>query len=646
MNWTVVLSVSGGGLFLVGGGMLYRGLGRLLVSHTGGCKYTGIDLFLLAVEILAGLLMLVTSYTFLHVASLSPSRNHSIKSLYKHYIFQTNHVKAVSKARKAFHNILKHTQSWQESTLRNILHNCSNTIYGRDHNFSNMKTISEFRSQHQLTEYEHYEEYVKVSLDGTSDVLFPGTPDFFVVTSGTTSGKSKIIPRNTRLFLNAFTVTGQTARAAMYDIPGQHTLKRWLDVRMIDAPRTVRPGVFMGPASSSAYPISPLAVSPSPVYRIEKEDDCLYVHAFFGLKDLDVNYMQFMTSTIALNFFRIIEENAERLCDEIEEGTLSADLTISDDIREELQAYITPDPEQAAIVREVLKDGCENIVQRMWASCTLLKYTATGSYQHAAEMLRQKYIGSIPVCSSLHIASEAVFGVSVNVPDDSLDVEYTILPQANFYEFIPEEHVEEKQPDTVLATEVEAGKKYEIVVTTTLGLYRYRSHDLVEIVGFNETAPKYRFCQRTGECLSANVDKYPVQVFEEAMKMTQLKLKSKIEDYMATENIIIAKMNGSVPTTCFYYVFLEMDEDIIITEEQKNMVGECLLACNEDYKEVHDYGGVRHPEVLQMKRGTFQEVKRLIISLNPNASSSQYKPVKFMRNPTVLQYLLQSTLDL
>ncbi|XP_046575756.1 indole-3-acetic acid-amido synthetase GH3.4-like [Haliotis rubra] len=451
----------------------------------GGSEYTGTYILLLAVEIPVGLLMLVTSYTLLHVASLYPSRHHSIKSLYKQYIFQTNRVKAVTKARQTFHLILKNTQSWQESTLRDILKSCSNTIYGKHHNFSNMKTMSEFRSQHQLTEYEHYNGYVKMALEGTLDVLFLGAADFFIVTSGTTTGKSKIIPRNTRLFVNTITVPGQATRAAMFDIPGQHTLKRWLDVRMIDAPRTIRPGVFMGPASSSSFPISPIAVSPSAVYRIEKEEDCLYVHAFFGLKDLDVNYMQFMTSTIALNFFRIIEENAERLCEEIEHGTLSTDLNISDDIREELQTHITPDPEQAAIVREVLVDGCENIVQRMWPSCGLLKYTATGSYQHAAEILRQKYIGSLPVSSSMHISSEAVFGVCVDVPDDSLHVEYTILPQSNFYEFIPEEHVEEKQPDTVLATEVEAGKTYEIVVTTTLGLYRYRSHDLVEIVGFN-----------------------------------------------------------------------------------------------------------------------------------------------------------------
>ncbi|XP_071098139.1 uncharacterized protein [Haliotis cracherodii] len=646
MNWVVVLSVSGGALILIGGGLCYHGIGWFLYEHSWGCEYTRSYIFLTSVEILMGLLMLVTSYVFLHAASLSPARRHSLKTLYKQYIFRKNQVKTVTKARQTFYQILRCTQSSQESTLRDILENCSNTIYGREHNFSNIKTISEFRSQHKLTVHENYYRYVRMALEGKCDLLFPGTVDFLTVTSGTTSGKSKTIPRNRRQFVKTVILAGQAARAAMLRIPGLQTLKLCHDVRMVEAPKTIRPGVLTGPASSIDYPLSAFAVSPLAVYKIDTEEDCIYVHAFFGLKEQDINSMEFLTSSIALSFFRVIEENVERLCEEIEHGTLSRKLNLNDDIREELQAQIQPDPEQAAFVRKTLMNGCENIVQKLWPSCVMLKYTSTGSFQHAAEMLRQKYIGDLPVSSSMHIASEALYGVCVDAPGDDTHVEYTIIPQEHFYEFIPEEHVDEEQPDTLLATEVEAGKKYEIVVTTRTGLYRYRSQDLVEIAGFTETAPKYRFCQRTGECLSANVDKYTVQVFDEAMKMAQLKWNGRMEDYMATENIIIAKINGTVPTKWFYYVFVEMEEeDIIITGDEKKMVGECLLACNEDYKEVHDYGGVVDPEVIQMKRGTFKQARRLILSLNPDASSSQYKPVRFMRNVPVLRYLLQHTQD-
>ena len=44
--------------------------------------------------------------------------------------------------------------------------------------------------------------------------------------------------------------------------------------------------------------------------------------------------------------------------------------------------------------------------------------------------------------------------------------------------------------------QVEVGKQYEIVVSNPYGLYRNRFGDVVEIVGFYKTLPKYRFLYR------------------------------------------------------------------------------------------------------------------------------------------------------
>ena len=46
-------------------------------------------------------------------------------------------------------------------------------------------------------------------------------------------------------------------------------------------------------------------------------------------------------------------------------------------------------------------------------------------------------------------------------------------------------------------SKVEIGRVYEIVVTTWEGLYRYRTEDLVEIIGFYGTVPKYKFVRRS-----------------------------------------------------------------------------------------------------------------------------------------------------
>ena len=41
----------------------------------------------------------------------------------------------------------------------------------------------------------------------------------------------------------------------------------------------------------------------------------------------------------------------------------------------------------------------------------------------------------------------------------------------------------------MLIDEVEVGKRYELVLTTISGFYRYRMGDVVEVVGFHEELP-------------------------------------------------------------------------------------------------------------------------------------------------------------
>jgi hypothetical protein len=70
----------------------------------------------------------------------------------------------------------------------------------------------------------------------------------------------------------------------------------------------------------------------------------------------------------------------------------------------------------------------------------------------------------------------------------------TFFPDVNFLEFIPEEeHINSRkdptyQPHTLLLDEVEAGTKYELVITDFLGgiFVRYRVGDLIEIISLRD----------------------------------------------------------------------------------------------------------------------------------------------------------------
>ncbi len=70
----------------------------------------------------------------------------------------------------------------------------------------------------------------------------------------------------------------------------------------------------------------------------------------------------------------------------------------------------------------------------------------------------------------------------------------TFIPNSNFYEFIPEEEWEKSrldlfyQPKTVLLSEVQAGERYELVITSFYGgaFIRYRLGHLIKITGLED----------------------------------------------------------------------------------------------------------------------------------------------------------------
>jgi hypothetical protein len=79
----------------------------------------------------------------------------------------------------------------------------------------------------------------------------------------------------------------------------------------------------------------------------------------------------------------------------------------------------------------------------------------------------------------------------------------------HYFEFIPVDEHDRARPNILEGHELEIGKDYYILLTTSGGLYRYNIHDVVRCVGFEGQAPLVEFlnkgknfCSLTGEKLS------------------------------------------------------------------------------------------------------------------------------------------------
>ncbi|BAO75568.1 putative auxin-regulated protein [Winogradskyella sp. PG-2] len=96
--------------------------------------------------------------------------------------------------------IAKRIEKWsskpietQQKVFKDLITEASNTIFGKDHNFSAINSYEAFKANVPVRDYEELKHYVERVVAGEKDVLWKGKPIYFAKTSGTTSG-AKYIP--------------------------------------------------------------------------------------------------------------------------------------------------------------------------------------------------------------------------------------------------------------------------------------------------------------------------------------------------------------------------------------------------------------------------------------------------------------------
>jgi hypothetical protein len=144
---------------------------------------------------------------------------------------------------------------------------------------------------------------------------------------------------------------------------------------------------------------------------------------------------------------------------------------------------IPPDPRRARELRAVGPEDLPGI----WPRLGLLSAWADGASAPYAEELRRSFPG-VPFQPKGLIATEAF----LTIPRWNLPGAHPAIT-SHFLEFLPEGAGPE---ETLLVDELKEGGRYEIVLTTGGGLYRYRLGDVVEVVAEAGGLPCLRFVGR------------------------------------------------------------------------------------------------------------------------------------------------------
>jgi GH3 auxin-responsive promoter len=399
-------------------------------------------------------------------------------------------------------------QATQEELLRRILAFHTDTAFGRDHGFAQVRTVADYRRHVPVAPYEQFEPYIRRVMRGETQALLADPRVLmFALTSGTTAAR-KHVPI-TQQYLDDY--------RRGWNLWGLRAIKKHKQVFLkpilqlagdADEYRT-EAGIPCGNLSGFTAQVQKrlmrwMYVVPPATGKVKDAHARTYVAVRCGLQKKLGMLMSANPSTL-VNLARFMDREKEPLIRDITDGTLNAKLDIPADIRAALESKLKPRKDRAAELDRFANQAGALLPRDAWPADRLLIGCWTGG--SVGPYLRQlsKYYGDAPVRDLGLLASEGRMSIPVEdgTPSGVLDV------STHYFEFIPEGEIDYPSPTVLGAHEVQEGKHYYIVPTTKAGLYRYHISDVVRITGFFHQTPTieflgkgHRFANLTGEKLS------------------------------------------------------------------------------------------------------------------------------------------------
>ncbi|MFZ2431635.1 MAG: GH3 auxin-responsive promoter family protein [Lutibacter sp.] len=328
----------------------------------------------------------------------------------------------------------KNAVKMQQNVFKNLIAQAQNTTFGKDHNFSEIKSYEDFKKQVPIRDYEALKPYIEKVIAGESDVLWKGKPIYFAKTSGTTSGV-KYIPltkesmplhisaaRNALLLYIAETKKADFVNGKMIFLQGSPEL---------DEKNGIKTGRLSGIAAH--YVPKYLTKNRLPSW----ETNCI--------------------------------EDWETKIEAIVDETVNENMTLISGIPSWVQMYF-----------EKLAERTGKKVGDIFPNFNLFVYGGVNfePYRNKFEDLIGRKVDTI----ELFPASEGFFAYQDSQNEKGM---LLLVDNGMFYEFIPSEEFFHENPTRISLADVKIGVNYVLILNTNAGLWGYDIGDTVEFVSVN-----------------------------------------------------------------------------------------------------------------------------------------------------------------
>lgn len=486
--------------------------------------------------------------------------------------------------------VLGHPVEVTEDLLSTILERNQDTVLGRKYRFETISSPEKFTENVPLTDYHKMRPILEEVYKNPTGKIMTAEPVIWYLRTSGSSGKPKDMPI-TPSGLKTAQVGG--ARMWMGFMNNHPDNTKILDGTMImfGAPAVFGDinGVPLGYGSGlyvrKANKIFARLIAPGPdVFRIQDMEEKMRAYAMC-CATRDVTALQGI-ATLSLAFVRRMEDQYGPWLLEKLKGT-----------------------KHEKRLRRAMDSDTKVDVAELWPN---LRLFASGGIdvepyrEWIAKILPQVTVWEGYAASEAYIASQVL-------PEPGIQ----LMPDLNFFEFIPEAEVDSEEPTAVPISDVKKGSRYEMVITNSNGWYRYRLGDMVTFSNLNPYT--VRHISRKGNVVSLAGEKLSDAHVIDAMARACLATGAHLMDYS-----VVGVIDGPIP----HYTIAGMFRGDVDSVEFVNAFEDALGKANWEFLNSRAMGGLGPTTLAKMRTSLHEELVK--------ATHLQAKPVTLTTDRSVL----------
>ena len=436
----------------------------------------------------------------------------------------------------------------QENLLLSLVKTAEKTLFGRAHQFEEIKSIEDYQQRVSVADYEELKPYIEKVKRGERNILWTDTPEYFAKTSGTTSG-AKYIP----ISKEGMPFQIAAAQSAIFHYIAQKNNADFVNGKMIFLQGSPELEILNGIKTGR---LSGIVAHHIPKYLQKNR-----------LPSLETNLI----------------EDWETKVDEIVKETEKQNMTLISGIPPWLIMYF-----------EKLIERNGKKITELFPNLQLI-ITGGVNYEPYREKMNELLGKQVDTIQTFP-ASEGFFAFQDDYQKEGL---LLLTNHGIFYEFIPLEQYGKPDAPRLTLKDIELHKDYALILTTNSGLWSYSIGDVVRFISKNP----YRILVsgRTKHFTSAFGEHVIAFEVEEAMKATVEKFPAQITEFHLAPQV---NPTEGLP---YHEWFIEFEKEPENLEAFRENLDKEMRSRNTYYDDLIS-GNVLQPlKISRLQKNAFQE---------------------------------------